>query len=88
MNRLKNISKSVTKFARRPFLLMILVIIALFIIIMTSINRKYSVDFNLDFGEGIHFSLSPSEQNNLQQNSADSDSLERNVSANAAVPIE
>ncbi|MBT9685038.1 hypothetical protein [Pseudoflavonifractor sp. MCC625] len=64
----KNIS-CLSKLGKRPFLLMILVIVLLFIIIMTSIYWKYSVDFNIEFGEGIHFILTPPEpdENNLQE---------------------
>ena len=62
----KNIS-CLSKLGKRPFLLMILVIVLLFIIIMTSIYWKYSVDFNIEFGEGIHFIPPEPDENNLQE---------------------
>ena len=55
---------------------MILVIVLFFIIIMTSIHGKYSVDFNFEFGEGIHFILAPPDENNLQEENPNLNSLE------------
>ena len=71
----KNIS-CLSKLCKRPFLLMILVIVLFFIIIMTSIHWKYSVYFNFEFGEGIHFILAPPDENNLQEENPNLNSLE------------